>query len=117
MRKAFVLILCVSIISACATNVISTGSKNLSEDILNQVIEGKTTKAEVTALLGEPSSKIRNSAVGTYGMVPSEIWSYSKVDYEATFASTYNYVPSKTTTLSVNFDKDGIVMSYSLFQA
>lgn len=87
-------------LAGCASTSGSVGLQNGSTD---KIIEGKTTIAEVKALLGEPASAFTDGQTG--GKVWSYYWSQSKV-YPV---PGLNNVESKS--LNIRFNKHGIVVA------
>jgi outer membrane protein assembly factor BamE (lipoprotein component of BamABCDE complex) len=69
-------------LTSCA-NSITTGTMQLSRGLVDQsLINGKTTKAQVIALLGEPQSTVSSSTAGAMAaFMPAETWTYSKTFY------------------------------------
>jgi outer membrane protein assembly factor BamE (lipoprotein component of BamABCDE complex) len=67
--------------------------------------EGKTTKADISRMFGAPAGTTK-STDGTEGWV----YSYSSANMAPFFASV------KMKQLSVNFDKNGVVSSYSVME-
>lgn len=115
-------------ICGCAT---VSGTKNLSrETVESSIIQGKTTKTDVLALLGKPSSKmVTNTSMPTVTVpnaqaidlskiMPYETWTYSKVTQRFFTAQSLitGGVSAESEALVISFDKDGIVQSYSMSQ-
>ena len=109
MFKPFLLFMMVLLSSGCATTY---GAKNLSSQSVSQIIRGQTTKSQVQAIFGSPSSKVVTNTEPVAGVkMPYEIWSYAKITEDA--ASGLGFAPMKTMTLAINFDRAGIVQNYS----
>lgn len=100
----------------CATTV---GNQNLthmtSSDISSHIIKGKSTKADVTAYLGEPMSKYTNGG--------SEYWSYAYTKASGNGMAIIPFVgflfertAVNSTGLQVEFTLRGIVRDYSTSQ-
>lgn len=97
----------------CSTTV---GNPNLlhmtSSDLSSHLIRGKSTKADVTAYLGEPISKNTND--------DSEYWSYA---YSKASGNAMSLIPFvgfllqtetvNSTGVQVEFNRRGIVKDYS----
>ncbi len=120
MNKFYYLLFAVLMFCGCAT---TTGAKNLSQDSVSSIINGRTTKAEVIQLLGKPSSKVTmnnsmpSQVVGGVDIsksMPYEIWTYVKIVEDA--KSGLGYALPQTTSLAVNFDREGIVQNYSMVE-
>ena len=107
-------ILIAGIFIGCGVRSGNTQLENKSiSQISKKLIKGKTTQAEVKALFGEPQS---------VGMTPNgEVyWSYTYLKANPTAAT---YIPvvgafvggskSKIKTLTIYFDKKGVVKNYS----
>lgn len=78
----------------------------ISHNKLSQVIEGKTTKAEVLALFGSfPTNQTRDSSGLT-----TLTWIHTRSDYNWVIGI---YLPAATDTVTVVFDKNDIVQRYS----
>lgn len=104
--KGMVVVLCVMVLSGCAT----IGTKQITKrEIVSQIKEGKSTKADVKALLGEPSN-ISFTDAG------EEDWSYC---YSRATTRPATFIPiigiftggadTETHTLTIRFTKEGIV--------
>lgn len=111
MRLTLILTMLVMIMlsSACA----SSGNKKLKEisqtDIMSQLEEGKTTKAQVETILGQPNSiSFTDSA--------NEIWNYY---YSTSTSHATNFIPYvnmfsqghdvKTKELIILFNTEGVI--------
>lgn len=88
------------VLAGCASTSGSVGLQNGSTD---KIIEGKTTIAEVRALLGEPANAFTDGQTG--GKVWSYYWSQSKV-YPV---PGLNNTESKS--LNIRFNKNGVVVA------
>jgi len=82
-------------VSSCAIQIHPLGSKNLSEDSMEQVVEGVTTKDEIRSLLGVPMQAMildevsladflnrtfpQRSAGFVFPEGQYEVWTYSKL--------------------------------------
>ena len=83
-NKGIALLITVALLCGCGSISVTTGAKQLSRELVEKsLIKGKTTKAEVRALLGEPQSITSGSFANLPG-VPAETWSYSKTFYRDT---------------------------------
>jgi outer membrane protein assembly factor BamE (lipoprotein component of BamABCDE complex) len=109
MYRLFCLIAIVFLSSACAT----VGNEQISEpEITNQIQIGKSTKADVKALVGEPT-KVNFQENG------NEIWEYvfkkgqvkpaTFIPLVRIFAGGANV---EGNTLTIMFNKDGVVEKY-----
>jgi len=110
-----VLTLCPLFMTGCATDRSITydyGSKNLTQENTDKIIRGKTTKAEVLAILGKPAMK-QTSSLG-------EMWIYTRsiMKQKLMFLGGWAYDPndSKTSSASITFDDNGIVKDISSFE-
>ena len=84
---------------------ISPGRDFNTTDFDTKIIDGKTTKAEVIALLGKPRSTYRTPQVG-------EAWQYYKISgLVGTPLGVFGSVQSKMATITFNGD---VVKSHSL---
>lgn len=104
--KSVVVALCVLVLSGCAT----IGTKQITKgEIVSQIKEGKSTKTDVKALLGEPSN-ISFTDAG------QENWTYC---YSRATTRPATFIPiigifaggadTETHTLTIRFTKEGIV--------
>lgn len=99
--------------SAC----VSAGTKAITDaDIVSQIEVGKSTQADVTALLGYPLT-------ASYGDQGEETWHYDYVTMAPTTAAFVPVVNAFTSSLrettrefSVTFNRDGTVKSLGLDQ-
>jgi len=125
MKKFILIIICFSLIG-CTTVY---GTKNLDNETIALIVKGETTKEEVLELLGKPSSKITSNyempdvmGIDMSKIMPYETWTYTKVvannsisgknfiQYLGTGSGT---VIEETKSLTVQFDKNGVVQSYA----
>lgn len=87
------------VLAGCASTSGSVGLQNGSAD---KIVEGKTTLAEVKALLGEPANASTDEKGG-------KVWSYYFSQ------STVYPVPginnTETKSLNLRFNKDGVVVA------
>jgi len=110
----------------CASQSVTTGTKQLSREFVEKnLVKGKTTKAQVRALLGEPQSTTSGSLVNLPG-VPAETWAYTKTFYRDAQEKGFGYAVAlgmvnpygsgydrvEVSTLMVTFDKSGRVMGH-----
>jgi len=105
----------IAILSACvlgACSILGDNSppRETQESINQKIAKGKTTKAEVKAAFGEPSSETSKDRGG-------EEWLY-KISSSSPAAKIPGYErlfgSEKAKTLVVDFDRRGIVTTYSL---
>lgn len=143
--KRIYLLLCLALIGCATTRTFGTKVLS-QEFIEKNIIKGKTTKEEVRQLLGKPSSAItmanempkinmpmlqndgsvKPQEYDMSGMMPAEIWTYTKVEMHQVglnpmgflnYAITGSlYDKQKTTSISINFNKEGIVTGYSFME-
>src|SRR6202023_2651129 len=104
----------IAILSAFALAACSTVADNseTQESINQKIAKGKTTKAEVKATFGEPSSTTSKER-------GSEEWRYKIASSSSTlkipgFERFFGSGTEKDKTLLVDFDRRGIVTNYSL---
>ncbi len=112
MKQMWLLCL-VLVVTGCATS----GNPSVQNDaLIKQVIAGKTTKAEVTKLLGTPNITYKSDENGK----PVEIWSYAFSSFESNPAlyipvvgllalTSDEAITSHTKGLSVSFNEQGTV--------
>lgn len=79
-------------LTSCVSNI-TTGTPQLSRELVDQsLVNGKTTKAQVVALLGEPQSSVSSSMAGpAAAFMPAETWTYSKTFYRDAMAKGAAY--------------------------
>jgi hypothetical protein len=146
MKKLICLFIVAIFISGCASTQTYGAKNLSQDLIKESIIKGKTTKEEVRKLLGNPTSamitdynmpKVNLPKYGESGIVgsqqydmsnvmPYETWTYSKIElhkvgltpkgflYYSTTGSLFDR--RKTTSLSVCFDKNGVVSSYTFIE-
>ena len=114
MRIFILAILAVFVLGACA----SAGNMAIKEEnensVSSRIVEGKSTKQEVVAAYGQPSSS-------TFTDGGNEIWTYS---YAHAYATGASYIPIigifaggtniQSKTLVIMFDKANIVVRFSM---
>lgn len=113
----------------CAAQSVTTGTKQLSREFVEKnVVKGKTTKAEVRALLGEPQSTTSMNYSNLPNM-PAEMWTYSKrfmrdpsekglaygVAYNMATGSMYDRI--EITVLVVSFNASGRAVGLTFSQS
>jgi outer membrane protein assembly factor BamE (lipoprotein component of BamABCDE complex) len=106
MKKISLLIFCLALLAGCAT----TGNVQISDPATVAKIEpGKTTKAEVRTLVGEPTKV-------NFDMNKNEVWEYvytKATAKPATFIPVLNLFAGGAdmsgNTLTILFDKNGVV--------
>jgi outer membrane protein assembly factor BamE (lipoprotein component of BamABCDE complex) len=100
------------VLAACSAVPENSPQRETQESINQKIMKGKTTKAEVRSMFGEPvstASKERGAEEWRYKMASSS--STIKIPgFERFFGSGTD----KDRTLLVDFDRRGIVTSYSL---
>ena len=111
--KSIIAVLAAALLVGCAT----VGS-NYDSNKVSQIIEGKTTKAEVIRLLGEPTMT-GNSTGGLSG--DGQFSSYAVFSYGRSTARPETFIPvvgvlvggadSETKSLTVFFDENDVVTS------
>ncbi len=112
--KLIISFLCALILSACATQGNQTIKEETQSSVSTKVMEGKTTKAEVRQLFGDPMST-------TFTDSGNEIYKYEFIDSQA---KAINFIPfvnlfksgmeGTKKTLTILFDSQGIVKKYSM---
>jgi len=90
--------------------VSAAGQKKITnQDVVNQIVVGKSTKADVKALLGEPANALPygdNDEMWMYHYTRGERRATSFIPYAGAFIGGAD---SKMATLTVRFGSDGIV--------
>jgi outer membrane protein assembly factor BamE (lipoprotein component of BamABCDE complex) len=100
------------VLAACSLLGESSPQRETQESINQKIAKGKTTKAEVRATFGEPSSSAGTQRGG-------EEWRYKISSSSGTvkipgFERFFGSGTDKDQTLLVDFDRRGIVTNYSL---
>jgi outer membrane protein assembly factor BamE (lipoprotein component of BamABCDE complex) len=128
MKKLILYIMSALLICGCASQSRTSGSPRLSREFVDRnLIKGKTTKADVQALLGEPQSTASSDIAG----FRVESWSYTKTFYRDAsekgfgYAVAYNLVnPAsngydrvEVSILTITFDSSGIVTGHTFATA
>ena len=115
MKKILPVILISLFLSGCAT----VGTKDITNDeIVSQIEVGKSTKAEIRTLLGEPSNKVFTSQFPgekveewIYVYVRSTIRPATFIPIVGIFAGGSD---TEHNTLTIRFTKEGIVKDFSV---
>ena len=82
------------------------------EQVSQQIVKGKSTKADVQAMLGDPTSASfdkDNNTQWTYVHARADAKAVNYIPFVSIFAHGYN---TTTKSLVVLFDKDGVVKDY-----
>ncbi len=114
MEKALMVFICLALFVGCA----SYGNKQITEqDTVDKIVIGKSTKAEVKEILGEPSEVIFTDS-------GDEDWVYL---YTRSTTRASSFIPivglvaggvdTKTNTLRLRFNKEGVVSRIGKGQA
>jgi len=108
----WIVILSAFVLAACSTVSENSPQSETQESINQKIAKGKTTKAEVKATFGEPSS-----TTGKERGVQE--WRYKIASSSSTikipgFERFFGGATEKDKTLLVDFDRRGIVTDYSL---
>lgn len=96
---AYIILAFTIALSGCAS---TSGSAGLQDGSAAKIIEGKTTLAEVKALLGEPAHATTDDKGG-------KVWSYYYSQSKVYPVPGFNNVESKS--LNIRFNKSGIVVA------
>ena len=99
---------------------VSTGAPKLSEDRVGRIVDGETTKSEVSSLLGEPEQILIldkesleqyiarvaaiNSADLSFPEGRYEVWTYSRWSHVASLVLFPSYETAKLCLLIINSD-------------
>lgn len=116
MKKILCMLAAVMFLSGCASVnkeiTYDYGAKNLTQENMDKIVKGKTTKQEVIALLGNPTMR-QTSSLG-------EMWTYTRSITKQRFnwLSGLSYDPdaSKTSSITVTFDENGVVKDKNTFE-
>jgi len=104
----WIAILSALVLAACSMVPENSPPRETKESINQKIGKGKTTKAEVKAMFGEPSSTASKDR-------GSEEWRYKMPSPPSTgFNKFFSSGTEKDKTLLVDFDRRGIVTNYSL---
>src|SRR5947209_7330869 len=77
MKAPLTILVAIAIVCSCGAQSVTTGTKQLTRELVDRsIVKGKTTKAQVRALLGDPQT-ITTSDSDLPGW-PSEMWVYRK---------------------------------------
>lgn len=124
MKTVTLFIMSTLLLCGCASQSFSTGTKKLSRELVEKsLVHGKTTKAEVRALLGEPQSQVTTDLAGHQ----VEAWSYSKIFYRDAAEKGFGYAIAhsmanpysggydrvEVSILTITFDRNGRVTGHS----
>jgi hypothetical protein len=105
---------------ALIMSCVSTGAPKLSEDIVGRIVDGETTKSEVSNLLGEPEQILIldekslehyvtrvdtiHSAELSFPEGRYEVWTYSRWSHVASLVLFPSYETAKLCMLIINSD-------------
>jgi hypothetical protein len=105
---------------ALVVSCVSTGAPKLSESNVRRVIDGETTKSEVSSLLGKPEQILildkesleyyiarvapRNPADRSFPEGHYEVWTYSRWSHYASLVLFPSYETAKLCMLIINSD-------------
>jgi outer membrane protein assembly factor BamE (lipoprotein component of BamABCDE complex) len=108
----WIAILSALVVVACSAVPENSPQRETQESINQKITKGKTTKAEVKSLFGEPTSTTSKER-------GSEEWRYKMASSASTvkipgFEKFFGSGTEKDKTLLVDFDRRGIVTGYSL---
>jgi hypothetical protein len=109
----WIAILSALVLAACSAVPENSPQRETRESINQKITKGKTTKADVKSMFGEPvstTSKERGAEEWRYKMASSSSSTVKIPGFEKFFDSSTD----KDRTLLVDFDRRGIVSSYSL---
>ena len=101
------------VLTGCSAVPENSPQRETQETISQKIAKGKTTKADVKSMFGEPvstTSKERGAEEWRYKMASSSSSTVKIPGFEKFFGSNTD----KDRTLLVDFDRRGIVTSYSL---
>jgi outer membrane protein assembly factor BamE (lipoprotein component of BamABCDE complex) len=122
--KWFPLLIGAALLCSCASQSYSTGAAKLSRALVEKsLVKGKTTRAEVRALLGEPQSSVTSDVAG----VQVEAWSYTKTFYRDASEKGFGYAVAQSmvnpasggydrvevSILTITFDASGRVNGHT----
>jgi outer membrane protein assembly factor BamE (lipoprotein component of BamABCDE complex) len=114
--------------AGCAAQSVTTGTKKLSREFVDQnLVKGKTTKADVRVMLGEPQSQVTTDLANH----KVEAWSYTKTFYRDAAEKGFGYAVARAmvnpydsgydrievSILTITFDKSGRVTGHSFSTA
>ncbi|MEO6562312.1 MAG: outer membrane protein assembly factor BamE [Nitrosospira sp.] len=112
--KSLIGIAVITLVAGCATSGNEKLKDHTQSSISQQITEGKTTKSQVTAALGQPVSVSFTDA-------GNEIWTYR---HARATPQARNFIPFarlvssaadvKTKELVIMFNKDAVVVKYTL---
>jgi outer membrane protein assembly factor BamE (lipoprotein component of BamABCDE complex) len=108
--KPTILILIAAVLCGCASEPFPASTTQLSRSLVDErLINGKTTKAAVIALLGEPKTQMS----GNFGAGNVEIWSYAQAFHRDINAYIMGYNDIEISSLSITFDSAGRVTGHT----
>ena len=117
--KKILFLLCISLLlSGCATVQPVEKSRLTPGMVKKEIIKGVTTQNEIVEVFGPPNIITKNKS-------DNEVWTYDKVSVESSWSENFGSIiiagisggrtsaSSRTFTLMVEFDDDGVVKDYS----
>jgi len=117
MKAIFPIAAAALLLAGCVQNLV-TGTPQLSRDLVERsLVKGKTTKADVRALLGEPQTVSAGSiAPGIPGMA-AETWVYTKTERFDTMRKGAAYSFGHYAVTNSNYDRTEVSMLIVTFDA
>jgi hypothetical protein len=125
MKTIALCVLSATLLCGCVTNL-TTGTPQISRETVDKaLVKGKTTKAQVRALFGEPQTISSSSMSTTIPGLPSETWVYTKtMRYDTMrkgplysfgmFALTNSiYDRTEFSMLMIMFDRNGRLLGHT----
>lgn len=112
MKKIFGVVL-LAVVAATSLGACSYGAKNLATEthqtIESKLVKGKTTKAEVKAMFGEPQEVSNKKGQETWGYHYTKTSGKEWVPFYVTITGNAD---GKARVLEIVFNKRGVVQSY-----
>ena len=117
--KKILFLLCISLLlSGCATVQPVEKSRLTPGMVKKEIIKGVTTQNEIVEVFGPPNIITKNKS-------DNEVWTYDKVSVESSWSENFGSIiiagisggrtsaSSRTFTLMIEFDDNGVVKDYS----
>lgn len=95
-------------LSGCSHGTQALASEN-QQSLESKLVRGKTTKAEVQALFGEPAQKSNRAAGESWLYTSNEMSAKTFVPFLPIITGDYG---TKMRNLEINFNKKGVVADY-----
>ncbi|MBN2514110.1 MAG: hypothetical protein JXB18_14320 [Sedimentisphaerales bacterium] len=115
--RVFLVLMVIFTLVGCATTGSLTVPQKGSSDLLNFLIDGKTTRADVVMTLGQPSGRFEKDKILTYRLgFESKNNCYYLVEREVPTNANWSTWRQAKYSLVLMFDEYGVLLKHSLVE-